>query len=456
MPPVTKNDRIDVTFIDLTQDGSGVTKVNGYTLFIPGGLPGEKARIQVVKTKKDYGYGRLLEVTAPSNRRRRPPCPYYPQCGGCAIQHIDARGQLDFKREIVRTALERIGDLHNPAVEPVLGMSDPWRYRNKIQVPVAAQHGHFAFGFYRKHSHEIVPMSHCLITEPLIDEIVQTARRLAEELGIHPYDERRHRGTLRHVMARIGRATGEVMVVLLTRTADLPHKKQLIERLTDDYPQIKSIVQNINPHRTNAIFGDETRTLWGGATINDRIGDITFAISARSFYQVNLAQTEVLYRQALEFADLTGTETVIDAYCGIGTISLFLARKAKAVYGVEIVPEAVADARRNAALNHIDNAHFETGKAETVIPAWRERGIAADVIVVDPPRKGCDAALIETMRRMHPQRIVYVSCNPATLARDLKLLTDGEAYRLEKVQPVDLFPQTMHIETVVLMSRVGK
>ncbi|MCO7124595.1 23S rRNA (uracil(1939)-C(5))-methyltransferase RlmD [Sporolactobacillus shoreicorticis] len=453
--PVAKNEQLEVSFSDLTQDGSAVAKVDGYTLFIPGGLPGEKAIIQVIKTKKGYGYGRLIELTKTSDRRAEPPCPYYDQCGGCAIQHISSEGQLAYKREIVQNALERIGGLTDIYVESTLGMAKPWRYRNKIQVPVAQQNGKFAFGFYKKRSHDIVTMDHCMITEAIIDDIVQTARQIAEEHHVMPYDETKHRGVLRHIMARVGKKTGEVMVVFVTRTEELPHRKTLIRELIERYPHIKSIAQNINTKRTNAIFGDTTKTLWGRDVIYDQIGGVTFAISARSFFQVNPTQTEVLYGKALEYAELTGQETVIDAYCGIGTISLFLAKQAKHVYGVEIVPEAIEDARKNAELNKITNATFKVGKSEDVIPVWRDQGINPDVIVVDPPRKGCDASLIDTMTAMQPQRIVYVSCNPATLARDLKLLTAG-GYQVKKVQPVDMFPQTMHVECAVLMTRVDK
>ncbi|WP_353948446.1 23S rRNA (uracil(1939)-C(5))-methyltransferase RlmD [Sporolactobacillus sp. Y61] len=454
--PVSKNDQIEVSFSDLTQDGSGVAKTTGgYTLFVPGALPGEKARVQVVKTKKNYGFARICELTERSRMRTDPPCPIFDQCGGCAIQHVAAGAQLDFKRGLVRDALAHIGGFKEINVEKTLGMANPWYYRNKIQVPVAIQHGSFAFGFYRKRSHDIVPMDHCLITDPLIDEIVQTARTFMETAGVEPYNESKNHGVLRHVMARTGRNTGEVMVVLVTRTKDLPHRKKLIKTLIGKYPQIKSIMQNINLKRTNAIFGETTKTLWGRDVIYDQIGTVRFAISARSFFQVNPQQTEVLYGKALEFAGLTGEETVIDAYCGIGTISLFLAGQAKQVYGVEIVPEAIEDARKNAELNQIANARFETGKAEEVIPKWRDQGIKPDVIVVDPPRKGCDAALIQTMLDMKPDRIVYVSCNPATLARDLKMLVPG-GYDIKKVQPVDMFPQTTHVECVVLMSRVEK
>lgn len=454
--PVMKNETYDVVFTDLTQEGAAVAKVDGYTLFVPGGLPGESARIQIVKTTKDYGYAKILERTEMSPDRVAPPCPIFDTCGGCTIQHLSASAQLAFKRGVVQNALTRIGGLDASATGPTLGMSDPWAYRNKIQVPVALQDGRLAFGFYRQRSHAIVPMTHCPITDPLIDAIVQAARQIAEDNGIQPYDEQRHRGSLRHIMARVGKTSGEVMVVFVTKTDDLPFRKAFIDGLTSRYPQIKSIVHNVNSRRTNAILGKKSRTIWGRDAIYDQIGGITFAISAHSFYQVNPSQTEVLYKKALEFAALTGSETVIDAYCGIGTISLFLAKQARHVYGVEIVPEAIADAKANAARNHITNATFEAGKAEDVIPAWRASGITADVIVVDPPRKGCDAALLETMRAMQPQRIVYVSCNPATLARDLKTLTADGLYQVTKIQPVDMFPQTTHVECVVLMSRVEK
>lgn len=453
--PVKKNDKLDVTFSDLTQDGAGVAKVDGYTLFVPGGLPGEAAAVQVLKTKKGYGYGKLLSIISKSADRVTPPCPIYDQCGGCFIQHLSYAGQLAHKKRIVEDALARIGGLKHVHVNDTLGMEEPWQYRNKVQVPVAIQNGHFAFGFYKKRSHEIVDMAHCLITEPLIDAIVQKARAIAEENGVVPYDEERHRGQLRHIACRIGKETGEVMVIFVTKTEDLPFRKVFANQLTAAFPQIKSIVQNINTKRTNAIYGDKTKTLWGRDVIYDTIDGIKFAISARSFFQVNPYQTNVLYQKALDYAALTGRETVIDAYCGIGTISLFLARKASQVYGVEIVPEAIDDARRNAELNNMANAHFEVGQAETVIPKWHADGIRADVIVVDPPRKGCDEALLETMIAMKPQRIVYVSCNPATLARDLKILAAG-GFQTMEAQPVDMFPQTMHVECVVLMSRVDE
>ncbi|TCP24124.1 23S rRNA m(5)U-1939 methyltransferase [Scopulibacillus darangshiensis] len=445
--PVKKNDIVEVTFNDLTHDGSGVAKVGGYALFVPDALPGETASVKVLKTKKGYGYGRLLEIKEKSPKRVDPPCDIYDQCGGCQLQHFSYEGQLDYKRGYVRDVLERIGGLSGIKVHPTLGMDEPWSYRNKVQVPVAEKNGELIAGFYRKRSHSIVDMDHCLITDKVIDEIVQTVKKVAKACGIAPYNEETHRGVLRHIVARIGRNTGEVMVVLVTKGQDLPFRKRFIKEITENYPAVKSIVQNINNKRANTIFGAETRTIWGRDVIYDNIGDIRFAISARSFFQVNPKQTQVMYDRALEYAGLTGQETVIDAYCGIGTISLFLAQKAGHVYGVEIVPEAIEDAKANAELNNLDNATFEAGKAEDIIPAWYDAGVKADVIVVDPPRKGCDEALLQTMIDMKPKRIVYVSCNPATLARDLKVLEAG-GFKTIEVQPVDMFPQTMHVESV--------
>ncbi|OQP05702.1 23S rRNA (uracil(1939)-C(5))-methyltransferase RlmD [Geobacillus sp. 46C-IIa] len=445
--PVAKNDYYDVTFTDLTHDGLGVAKVDGFPLFVKNALPGERANVKVIKVKKGYGYGRLIELYEPSPDRVEPPCSVYHQCGGCQLQHLSYEGQLKAKEKQVKEVLARIGKLEHVTVHPVIGMKNPWRYRNKAQVPVGEREGGLVAGFYKERSHEIIDMDACLIQQEKNDVVVQAVKRIAERYGVPPYDELTHRGVLRHIVARYGAATGEVMVVLVTRTNHLPHEQEIVRDIIRDIPGVKSIVQNINPERTNAIFGAKTRVLWGSEFITDRIGDIQFAISARSFYQVNPEQTKVLYDKALEYAELTGTETVIDAYCGIGTISLFLARKAKHVYGVEIVPEAIEDAKRNAALNGITNATFAVGAAEDVIPRWYEEGIRADCLVVDPPRKGCDAALLETIIAMKPPRVVYVSCNPATLARDLRILEDG-GYETIEVQPVDMFPHTAHVECV--------
>lgn len=445
--PVQKNEYIDVIFEDLTHDGAGVAKVEGYPLFVPNGLPGEKAKIKVIKVNKGYGFGRLMEITEASPYRVEPECPIYKECGGCQLQHMSYEGQLKAKEKQVSDVLQRIGKLENVQVHSVLGMENPWRYRNKAQVPVGEHEGGLIGGFYQQRSHQIIDMEACIIQQEKNDEVVKRVKEICNINGVRAYDEQKHKGELRHIMARYGLKSGEVMVVLVTRTNELTGKKKIIEEIVKRIPGVKSIVQNINSKKTNVIFGDETKVLWGEEVIYDSIGDIKFAISARSFYQVNPEQTKVLYDKALEYADLTGEENVIDAYCGIGTISLFLAQKARQVYGVEIVPEAIEDAKKNAELNGISNVEFAVGEAETVIPEWYENGVVADVLVVDPPRKGCDERLLQTIINMKPKKVVYVSCNPATLARDLRVLEDG-GYHTVEVQPVDMFPQTMHVECV--------
>lgn len=445
--PVQKNDYIEVEFEDLTHDGAGVAKVDGYPLFVKNALPGEKAKIKVVKVNKGYGFGRLEEILEQSPYRVDALCPIYKECGGCQLQHLSYEGQLLAKEKQVRDVLTRIGKLENVKVHPVLGMSEPWRYRNKAQVPVGEREGGLIAGFYQQRSHEIIDMEACMIQQEKNDEVVQAVKRICTKYGVTAYNEQRHKGSLRHIMARHGQVTKEVMVVLVTRTPELPNKEKIVKEIVEAVEGVKSIIQNVNSKKTNVILGDETRVLWGEEVIYDLIGNVKFAISSRSFYQVNPEQTKVLYDQALTYAELTGEETVIDAYCGIGTISLFLAQKAKKVYGVEIVPEAIADANRNAELNGIGNVEFAVGEAEVVIPNWYKEGIVADVLVVDPPRKGCDDALLQTIIEMKPKKVVYVSCNPATLARDLRVLEDG-GYTTVEVQPVDMFPHTTHCEAV--------
>ncbi|MNJ40422.1 23S rRNA (uracil-C(5))-methyltransferase RlmCD [compost metagenome] len=489
----------------MNHDGEGVGRVDGYTLFVSGALPGEQVEVKVLKTKKQYGYAKLQKVLKPSADRVNPPCAIYDQCGGCQLQHLSYEAQLDWKRQHVIDALERIGKLtvsddEGVKVLPTLGMAEPWRYRNKAQVPigVAPERGvpsdqgrsdkrnsgtdirdrqiselgteehmsdkgyngldgqpqRLVGGFYAKGSHRIIDMETCLIQHEQNDEVIARIKEIGRELGISPYNEETGQGLLRHVVVRVGVTTGEIMVVLVTNGDRIPKVEQWSKAITSQIPAVASICQNVNTRRTNVIFGDVTRVLWGREVIYDYIGNVKFAISARSFYQVNPVQTEVLYQKTVEYAGLTGNETVIDAYCGIGTISLFLAQHAKQVYGVEIVPEAIEDARVNAELNGMSHVQFEVGASEDVIPRWKEQGIEADVIVVDPPRKGCDAKLLETIVEMKPERVVYVSCNPATLARDLSVLEDG-GYKAVEVQPVDMFPWTTHVEAIILMTRSG-
>ncbi|MDO7907563.1 23S rRNA (uracil(1939)-C(5))-methyltransferase RlmD [Paenibacillus sp. JX-17] len=468
--PVQKNDETIIDIIGMNHDGEGVGRAEGYTLFVQGALPGERVKVRVLKTKKQYGYAKLLDIVQASPDRVAAPCPIYDQCGGCQLQHMSYEGQLAWKRQHVVDVLERIGKFEVASVEgaeadvvdadkaastgikvhQTLGMSEPWRYRNKAQVPIGVAEGGLVGGFYARGSHRIIDMETCLIQHEHNDEVVGKVKELGREFGISAYNEETGRGLLRHVVVKKAFRTGEMMLVLVTNGRDIPHKDAWIGSIREAIPHVASICQNVNTKQTNVIFGDETRVLWGRDVIYDYIGDVQFAISARSFYQVNPVQTEVLYGKTVEYAKLTGKETVIDAYCGIGTISLFLAQHADQVYGVEIVKEAIEDARSNAKLNEMNNVKFEVGASEDVIPRWKEQGIEADVIVVDPPRKGCDPRLLDTILEMKPERVVYVSCNPSTLARDLRVLEDG-GYQTVEVQPVDMFPHTTHVESVVLL-----
>ena len=450
--PIMKNEYYDVTFEDLTHEGAGVAKIEGFPIFVENALPDERGKIKVTRVKKGFAFGRLIELYEESEHRIEAPCPIYAQCGGCQLQHLSYEGQLNFKKRQVEQVLARIGklDLNKVKVHQTLGMNDPWSYRNKAQVPVGEREGGLVAGFYQKRSHDIIDMERCLIQQAENDDVVQAVKRICEQYGVRAYNEEKHKGWLRHIMVRYGLVTKEMMIVFVTKTADFQHKQEIITQITEQFPHVKSIIQNINNKRTNVIFGEETKVLWGEEYIYDKIGDVTFAISARSFYQVNPEQTKVLYDKALEYAELTGKESVIDAYCGIGTISLILAQKAKNVFGVEIVPEAIEDAKRNAELNGIKNAEFAVGEAEVVIPEWYKQGNTADVIVVDPPRKGCDESLLRTILDMRPKRVVYVSCNPGTLARDLHVLEQG-GYKTVEVQPVDMFPHTTHVEVVTYL-----
>lgn len=445
--PVKKNDYIDVEFVDLTHEGQGVAKLDGFPIFVPGGLPGESAQIKILNVKKNYGYGKLIKIKEKSPYRVEIPKEDMHKYGGCQLHHMSYEGQLQFKQNLVEQTLTRIGKLQDVNIHPIIGMEQPFHYRNKAQVPVGERNGRLITGFYKPRTHEIIDTDESVIHMEAINDAIKIVKEICSELGVTAYNEEAHTGVLRHIMARFGRKTDELMIVLITRTEKLPHREEIVGKIVAALPNVKSIVHNVNPKRTNVILGEKTQVLWGQDVIYDYIGNVKFAISPRSFYQVNPVQTKVLYDKALAYAGLTGEEIVIDAYCGIGTISLFLAQQAKKVYGVEVVSDAINDAKKNADLNGNTNVEFSVGEAETVIPNWAEEGIHADVIVVDPPRKGCDAALLKTIIEMKPKRVVYVSCNPATLARDLGILEAG-GYQTLEVQPVDMFPQTAHVECV--------
>lgn len=452
-PPVQVGQVIEIEIHGQGHNGSGVGRYNGFTVFVPLVVPGEKVLAKVSLVKKNYAHADLFEVIEAHENRTEPRCPIYQDCGGCQSQHLSYPEQLRLKEQQVREQFHRIGGFTDLTIHPILGMEEPWIYRNKAQVPFGKnQQGEIVAGFYANQSHEIIDLEACYIQHPDNDAAIRFVKQLVRELKISIYHEKTHTGILRHLMVRIGVHTGEMMIVLVTNGKKLPHKDMLISKIREAFPQCKSIVQNINDRQTNVILGKENILLWGREYIYDTIGDVKFAISPHSFFQVNPTQTKVLYDQVRKYAALTGDETVVDAYCGIGTIALYLANQAKQVYGVEIVPEAIADAKENAKRNEMSHVHFEVGAAEKVMPKWLEQGIRPDVVIVDPPRKGCDSELLDAVVGMEPKRIVYVSCNPATLARDAKYLREL-GYETVEAQPVDMFPQTGHVECVAWMGR---
>lgn len=448
-----KNDFLTVVIEDMGHDGEGIGKAEGYTLFIKDAVIGDTVEAKIMKAKKNYGYARLMRVLNPSPYRVEPKCPCARACGGCQLQFLSYERQLEFKKNKVKGNLERIGGFGQVEIEKVIGMEKPWRYRNKAQFPVGKnKDGEIITGFYAGRTHSIIPNRNCYLGAEVNEEILNQVIAYMTDNHVEPYEEAGGKGLVRHILIRNGFKTGEIMVCIIANGRTLPKVNNLIERL-QTIPGMTSISLNVNTKRNNVILGDEVITLWGQETISDYIGDIKFEISPLSFYQVNPVQTEKLYGTALEYAGLTGKETVWDLYCGIGTISLFLAQKAKQVYGVEIVPPAIEDAKRNARRNGIENAEFYVGKAEEVLPQkYEEEGIRADVIVVDPPRKGCEPEVLDTMLHMKPERIVYVSCDSATLARDLKILCEKE-YQIEKVAVCDMFGNSVHVETVCKLVR---
>ena len=449
-----KNDVVTVKIEDMSHDGSGIGKADGYTLFIKDAVIGDEVEAKIMKTKKNYGFARLMNVLVPSPDRTEPKCPKARACGGCQLQFLSYEKQLEFKRNKVDGNLRHIGGFQDFAIEKVMGMDDPWRYRNKAQFPFGKdKDGNIVTGFYAGRTHAIIPNRNCYLGVEENEKILDMIISYMEENHVEPYNEETGKGLIRHALIRYGFTTKEIMVCLIINGESLPKKERLIEKLTK-IQGMTSITANVNKKRSNVILGDKIIPLWGQDYITDYIGNVKYQISPLSFYQVNPVQTVKLYETALEYAGLTGKETVWDLYCGIGTISLFLAQKAKQVYGVEIVPAAIEDAKKNAELNGIENAEFFVGKAEEVLPReYEEKGIYADVIVVDPPRKGCDEALLTTMLEMKPERNVYVSCDSSTLARDLKILC-GEGYELGRVAVCDMFPAGVHVETIVLLSKL--
>lgn len=453
-----KNDIFILDIIDMSSEGEGIGKTNEsgsgtqFTWFVKDAVIGDRVEALVLKVKKNYGFAKALKIIEPSKFRVEPRCEFHRQCGGCQIQALDYNKQLEFKHNKVKNNLERIGGFKDIEVLPVIGMDNPFNYRNKAQFPIGTKDGKIIAGFYAGRTHNIIANTNCHLGHKINEPILKRVISFMEENNISAYDEKIHTGLVRHVLIRVGFATNEVMVCIVINGEYLPHSQRLVELLTK-IDGMTSISININKKQTNVILGDTVKTLWGQDYITDYIGDIKYNISPLSFYQVNPVQTKKLYDKALEFAALTGKETVWDLYCGIGTISLFLAQKAKQVYGVEIVPQAIEDAKNNARINNIDNVKFYVGKAEEVLPyEYEHNDIKADVIVVDPPRKGCDSELLDTIVKMQPDRVVYVSCDSATLARDLKYICE-RGYEVVRVQGVDMFGMSVHVETIVGLHR---
>lgn len=477
-----KNELYEVLIEDMSEEGMGIGHIDGMTVFVKDTVSADKAEVRIVKVKKNYSYGRLERLIEPSPFRVEPVCPIAKQCGGCTLQHISYEKELDIKKNRVMSCLKRIGGIENPEqyLEGVYGMESPYHYRNKMQFPAGLNKSDAfscrtktVLGFYAGRTHSLIPINDCKIGHGVNKCIISAVTRWADINHISVYNEETGEGILRHVLTRVGFATGELMVCIVVNTKNVPHLDKLVAELskeTEKYRaggnnvRLKSVVMNINKERTNRILGNKTVLVNGKDHITDYIGDVRFHISAESFYQINPIQTEKLYKKALEYAALSGEEIVWDMYSGIGTISLFLARNAKKVYGVEIVPQAIEDAKNNADINDITNVEFFVGKAEEVVPDWMVNRIGeydssysklrrgVDVVVVDPPRKGCDDKLLETIVEMSPQRVVYVSCDPATLARDLKYLT-GNGFSLDKYSIFDQFSRTMHVEVCCLLEQ---
>ena len=447
---------IDLTVTGLGSTGEGVGKTEGFTVFAVGALPGENVKVKLNIVKKNYAKGQVIKIVQASPYRVEPKCPVYKQCGGCQLQHLSYEQQLAMKRQHVIDALERIGHCENLQVEPVLGEKDPWHYRNKMQVPVAqGAKGKLAIGCFAAATHKVIDVESCLIQNELNNKLAQIVRGWMKKYGITAMDENTHKGMVRHIMGRVGVQTGEVMAVLITNVPKVPRLEELGQMLAQGVTGFTTLVQNINTKPNNIILGMENKVITGPGFIKDKLGTFTFNISPLSFFQVNTKQAEVLYGKALEFAELTGQENVVDVYCGTGTITLFLAQKAKAALGIEIVPEAIQDAKENAKNNNVSNVNFICGDAAKELPKLAKEGVRLDVIVLDPPRAGCEGTVLEAIAEVAPKKVVYVSCNPASLARDVAILRD-KGYALQKVQPVDMFPQSSHVESVCLMSRVQK
>lgn len=445
-----KNDYYITECIDYTHDGMGVVKIDGFPVFVKNMLVSETGKVKIIKVLKNYAVGRLVEIINPSKDRVDPRCPLFKQCGGCHLQHLSFDEQLRFKTKRVKDVLERIGHC-NVFVNDCIMMDDPWFYRNKVQVPVGIQNHRIVTGFYKQHSNDIIPMDTCYIQNELSNQIVNRVRELMEEYDIEPYDKIKKNGNIKHILTKQGYYTKEIMVVLISNYKKIPHVFKLVNKLKNEFPNIKTIIQNINPRNDNVILGDKEVVLFGDGFIEDILLGLRYRISLKSFYQINPIQVERLYSKAIEFAEFQKDDVIIDAYCGIGTIGLSCASRVKKVYGVEVVEEAIIDARDNAKRNGISNIEFYAQDAGEFMVDFAKKGINIDVVMVDPPRKGCSQVFLDQLVTLAPKKVVYISCDVSTQARDIDYLQKA-GYKAEMCQPVDMFPHTNHIENIVRLS----
>ena len=450
MSELQKNQYFEAECIDYTFDGMGVVKVDHFPYFVKGMLVGEVGKLKVIKILKNYGVARLIELTKTSKNRQEPKCPVYKACGGCHIQHFSKDEQQRFKTKYVKDCFERIAKVDVPIYDCHM-MDNEWFYRNKVQLPCGNVDGHLVTGFYKQHSNDIIVNDLCYIQNERANVLSKRTKELLDELGIKAYDKITHKGCLRHILVKASYYNDDLMLVLITNGKSFRKKEYVIETLTKEFPNLKTIVQNVNERHDNVILGEQEIIWYGKGYIEDYLEDIKFQISSKSFYQVNPTQAEILYRYGLEYAQISSDDVVIDAYCGIGTISLFLARHAKHVYGVEIVEQAIEDANRNALNNNINNVTFKTEDAKDFMCRLASENAKIDVVVCDPPRKGCSTEFLDAVAILKPRRFVYISCNVATQARDVAYIKE-KGYRLEKVQPVDMFPMTNGVESVALLT----
>jgi len=448
---ISVKDILEVEIIDMNHRGQGVAKVEGFVIFADNVMIGDRVKLEVIEVKKNYAVAKVLEILTISPYKVKPECPYFWECGGCQLMHMDYDKQLEYKRDLVESEIRRSLPQAEFHINDTIGMAYPYRYRNKGSFPVVREKGRVSIGAYKLTSHDIVDLESCIIQHPIADKVINVFRDLMVALRLEPYDEIKHTGLVKHLMVRTNTRNEAMLIIVMAKNKFL-YKSEIIAKLLEEIPELSSIIMNVNDRQTNVILGNKNKILYGTPFLKDWIFDLEFAISPQSFFQVNSQQTEALYLKALEFANIDETTTVYDLFCGIGTISLAAAKKAKHVFGIESVKEAIVDANDNAKRNGIQNIDFHCGKAEDVFPKLYQQGYTADVVILDPPRKGCEKPVLETIIEMKPGKVVYVSCNPTTLARDLKILVGG-GYEIKEVQPVDMFPHGVHVETIVCLQK---